>query len=119
MLDGIYINDEIKKKSLHLYFCKKCIRSFGSKNQENICRFCGSDVAELNKNNGKRQLYRFYCPVCYKSSVSYNNINSCPKCGNKILHVYPTERIWKREFLSIRKNEIINRLKFIFMKFKN
>jgi rRNA maturation endonuclease Nob1 len=107
-LDGMHEFDEYMKKIGCLYFCKNCARSFGSR-QTDTCKFCGSEVTELNGH--KKQLYRFYCPVCYKSTVSNNTIINCPKCGNKYLHSYPIDKMWKREFFSMRKQQIFGNIR--------
>ena len=112
-LDGSHDYNEHLKKHGHLYFCKKCVRSFQSRVTIQNCKFCGSEVTELNGHN--EQLYRYYCPVCYKTTTTKNSIKACPKCSNSFLHVHPADEIGKREFLRMRKREIFGNLKRTFL----
>jgi len=100
-----------------IFFCSNCTRSFGSKEFVGACKFCGSDVFELNGHKKKEQLFRFFCPACDKSSIS-EKLESCPKCGCNALHPYPIDKIGKKEFLTMRKRQILGNIRKIFSKGK-
>jgi rRNA maturation endonuclease Nob1 len=106
---------EYRKKFPYLYVCKKCVRAFDAEKPANECKFCGSEVREIEKDDklSAKPMYTYVCSGCYKKFLA-EQAEECPRCGGRYLHPYKTVRIGTRQLLSMRKNQIKEKIKKAF-----
>jgi rRNA maturation endonuclease Nob1 len=110
--DDLLDYHEFRKKFPYLYICKKCARGFDADRPTKECKFCGGEVKEVEKDDrlSSKTMYTYVCPMCYKEFVA-EEAEECPKCGGRFLHKYKTVRIGTRQLISMRKDQIKNKLK--------
>src|SRR3989338_8381023 len=112
MLDQFHKYRE--KNYNYLYYCYRCVRSFDSKEETNLCKFCGAAVRDITGAKFEHpfaQKYRYYCTKCEKNFESFSMFENCAICGSKIMHIYKWEELntWEKISVRIKKMIQVNR----------
>ncbi len=89
----------------HVYYCYRCVRSFDTKEETSICRFCGAAVRDITGYRFEKPIarkYRYYCTNCENKFESFTLFENCPACSKKIMHIYEWEELDAMEKILIR-----------------
>lgn len=106
-----------KKKMRHMYICTQCAHGFDRERPVSKCIFCGGTVKELQRDDlpTAKPLLRYTCPACDKIFIT-EHADTCPRCGSRFLHFYEVRNLGTKEIISMRKNQLKERLKLVIKK---
>jgi len=95
----------------HLYFCAACARNFETVQEEKKCKFCFSDVRELERKDSanRSKKFSYHCYKCGKRFFPDTIVHSCEKCGSQVFQSHPHSAARMRDRLMLRLNSAKNR----------
>jgi DNA-directed RNA polymerase subunit RPC12/RpoP len=93
----------------YTYLCRACARSFDSKTEAKVCKFCQGTIVLLRSvdhtSKGvfrNKPKYRYVCSTCDAEFESVEPISNCHYCRTKWLHVHRWEDLGKTDKFSIK-----------------